>query len=116
MPKNLEKLLQMIASGSASSADLTSLPSGSRSARSRYVSSMMRHAPRNRARSHTPLSTSKSMVVPVGLDGDVTITALVRSLHARSTSSALRWKRVAALVGTSTTTPSKERISSRLHG
>ena len=114
MPKNLEKLLQMIASGSASSADLTSLPSGSRSARSRYVSSMMRHAPRNRARSHTPLSTSKSMVVPVGLDGDVTITALVRSLHARSTSSALRWKR--ALVGTSTTTPSKERISSRLHG
>ena len=35
MPKNLEKLLHTMASGSQASTDLTSVPSGSRSAKSR---------------------------------------------------------------------------------
>ncbi len=116
MPKNLEKLEHTMASGSQASTDFTSEPSGSRSARSRYVSSTMRHAPRLRARSQTAFKVSNAMVVPVGFDGDVIITALVRSVQYSSHSSGVRWNRVEASVGTSTTLPPNARTSSRLHG
>ena len=76
----------------------------------------MRHAPRLAANLHTSSNTLKSMVVPVGLDGDVIITALVLLVQYWLHRSAVRWKRVAAEVGTSMTRPSKERTSSRLHG
>ncbi len=56
------------------------------------------------------------IVVPVGFDGEVIMTARVRSDQYSSSSSGVRWKRVAALVGTSTTTPSNARTSSRLVG
>ena len=56
------------------------------------------------------------MVVPVGLDGDVIITALVLLVQYWLHRSAVRWKRVAAEVGTSMTRPSNDRTSSRLHG
>ena len=56
------------------------------------------------------------MVVPVGLDGEVIMTALVRSDQYSLHSSGVRWKRVAADVGTSTTLPPNARTSSRLQG
>lgn len=56
------------------------------------------------------------MVVPVGLDGEVIMTALVRSVQYSLHSSGVRWNRVAADVGTSTTLPPNARTSSRLHG
>lgn len=56
------------------------------------------------------------MVVPVGFDGEVIITALVRSDQYSRHSSGVRWNRVVAFVGTSTTSPPNARTSSRLHG
>ena len=41
----------------------------------------MRHAPWCAAYAHTSRNTSGAIVVPVGLEGDVIITARVRSLQ-----------------------------------
>jgi hypothetical protein len=45
------------------------------------------------------------MDVPVGFEGEATITAAVCSVQASATAVAESWKRVAAVVGTATTLP-----------
>ena len=76
----------------------------------------MRHPPLARACSHTAVSSSNGIDVPVGLDGLAISTALVRSVHAPATDAASSWYRASAVVGTDAIRPPNASISCRFAG